>query len=173
MNFSAVAQITPKDKIIEVGGAVMNPGKDMMANLLNSKDHLTLLAAIKAADLVEILQSSGPFTLFAPTNAAFELLPLGTVAALLKTENKGKLNIILKYHVVAGKISTADIAKQVEAGNGSATLTTIEGKSLVFTLEGNKLAIKDEKGGIAFITIKDVYESNGIMHVIDHVLLPK
>ncbi len=167
------AQIITKEKTIEMGGSVMSPSKDIIANILNSKDHTTLLAAIRAADMVEILQSAGPFTLFAPTNAAFELLPAGTVGALLKTENKGNLNIILKCHVVAGKLSTTDLIKMVEAGNGAAMLTTMAGKPLVITLDGGKLIVKDEKGGIGYIIVKDVIQSNGIIHSVDHVLLPK
>lgn len=172
-SLNAFSQIDTKEKTIEMGGAVMSPAKDIIANLVNSKDHATLLAAIRAADLVEILQSTGPFTFFAPTNTAFELLPAGTIGALLKTENKGNLNIILKCHVVAGKFTTADLVKLAEAGNGSGSLTTMSGNSLIVSVEGNKLSLIDEKGGIAYIIVKDVNQSNGIIHAIDHVLLPK
>ena len=166
-------QSTIKEKTVEVGGAVMYPSKDIVTNGANSKDHTTLVAAVKAADLVETLQSTGPFTVFAPTNAAFNLLPEGTVATLLKPENKATLAGVLTYHVLAGKFSSMDVAKLIKAGNGTASVTTVAGGTLILSMEGNKLAIQDEKGGKAYVTIKDVDQSNGIIHVIDHVLLPK
>jgi uncharacterized surface protein with fasciclin (FAS1) repeats len=132
-----------------------------------------LVAAVKAAGLVETLQSAGPFTVFAPTNAAFDLLPAGTVSTLLKPENKSMLAGILTYHVVAGKVSAADLVKMIKEGNGTATLTTVAGGKLTAMMAGKKVAIKDEKGGVAYVTIADVNQSNGIIHVIDHVLLPK
>ena len=167
------AQMTGKEKTVEVGGAPMSPSKDIVANAVNSKDHTTLVAAIKAAGLVATLQSAGPFTVFAPTNAAFDLLPDGTVANLLKPENKATLTKVLTYHVVAGKLSASDIAKKIKAGNGSAKLTTVSGGSIIVSMDGKKLAIRDENGGAAYVTIGDVNQSNGVIHVIDHVLLPK
>lgn len=162
-----------KEKTVEVGGALMYPSKDIVSNAVNSKDHTTLVTAVKAAGLVETLQSAGPFTVFAPTNKAFDMLPAGTVDNLLKPENKAALTGVLTYHVVAGKLNAADIAKKIKEGNGTATLTTVAGGKLMLSMEGNKLAIKDEKGGKAYVTIKDVNQSNGVIHVIDHVLLPE
>lgn len=161
------------EKTVMVGGAKMYPSKDIVTNAVNSKDHTTLVAAVKAAGLVETLQSAGPFTVFAPTNEAFNLLPAGTVTTLLKPENKAMLAGILTYHVVAGKLSAADLVKMIKEGNGTATLTTVQGGTLTVMLKGKKVAIKDEKGGIAYVTIADVNQSNGVIHVINHVLLPK
>lgn len=161
------------EKTVMVGGAAMYPSKDIVSNAVNSKDHTTLVAAVKAAGLVETLQSPGPFTVFAPTNAAFDMLPAGTVATLLKPENKGMLSGILTYHVVAGKVSAADLMKMIKDGNGTATLTTVAGGKLTATMKGKKVAIKDEKGGVAYVTIADVNQSNGVIHVVDHVLLPQ
>ena len=162
-----------KEKTVEVGGALMYPSKDIVSNAVNSKDHTTLVAAVKAASLVETLQSTGPFTVFAPTNEAFKMLPAGTVDNLLKPENKAVLTGVLTYHVVPGKLNAMDIAKLIKAGNGTATLTTVAGGKLMLSMQGKKLAVKDEKGGTAYVTIKDVNQSNGVIHVIDHVLLPK
>jgi uncharacterized surface protein with fasciclin (FAS1) repeats len=162
-----------KETTVEVGGAPMYPSKDIVSNAVNSKDHTTLVTAVKAAGLVETLQSAGPFTVFAPTNAAFNLLPEGTVTTLLKPENKQALAGVLTYHVVAGKLSAMDIAKMIRQANGTAVLTTVAGGKLTASMEGKKMAIKDEKGGTAYVTIKDVNQSNGVIHVIDHVLLPK
>lgn len=161
------------EKTVMVGGAAMYPSKDIVSNAVNSKDHTTLVAAVKAAGLVETLQSAGPFTVFAPTNEAFNLLPAGTVDNLVKPENKKTLTGILTYHVVAGKISSADLVKMIKEGNGMATLKTVAGGTLTAMMKGNKIVLKDEKGGMAVITIKDVNQSNGVIHVIDHVLLPK
>jgi uncharacterized surface protein with fasciclin (FAS1) repeats len=160
-------------KTVMVGGAAMYPSKNIVENAVNSKDHTTLVAAVKAAGLVETLQSAGPFTVFAPTNSAFEMLPAGTVDNLLMAENKGALTTVLTYHVIAGKFNAADIAKLIKAGNGTAEVKTVAGKSLWIMMEGKKIAIKDEAGSIAYVTIKDVNQSNGVIHVIDHVLLPK
>jgi uncharacterized surface protein with fasciclin (FAS1) repeats len=171
--FAQTTTMTAKEKTVEVGGAPMYPSKDIVSNAVNSKDHTTLVAAVKAAGLVETLQSAGPFTVFAPTNAAFDLLPAGTVTGLLKPANKPALTSVLTYHVVAGKINAADIAKLIKAGNGTAVLTTVAGGKIMLSMEGGKLAIKDEKGRKAYVTIKDVNQSNGVIHVIDHVLLPK
>lgn len=166
------AQSAASEKTVEVGGAPMYPSKDIVTNAVNSKDHTTLVAAVKAAGLVETLQSAGPFTVFAPTNAAFELLPAGTVESLVKPENKATLTGILTYHVVAGKFSAVDIMKLIKAGNGSATVKTVAGGNLVISMRGKNVVIKDEKGGEAIVTIKDVNQSNGVIHVIDHVLMP-
>lgn len=161
------------EKTTMVGGAAMYPSKDIVSNAVNSKDHTTLVAAVKAAGLVETLQSPGPFTVFAPTNEAFNLLPAGTVDNLVKPENKNTLTGILTYHVIAGKISSADLAKMIKEGKGTTTLKTVAGGTLTAMMKGDKIVIKDEKGGVAVITIKDVNQSNGVIHVIDHVLLPK
>ena len=134
-----------KEKTVEVGGAPMYPSKDIVSNAVNSKDHTTLVAAVKAAGLVETLQSAGPFTVFAPTNEAFKMLPAGTVGNLLKPENKIMLTGILTYHVVAGKLNAMDIAKKIKEGNGTATLETVAGGKLMLSMEGKKLAVKDER----------------------------
>ncbi|MEI7734297.1 MAG: fasciclin domain-containing protein [Ferruginibacter sp.] len=155
-----------------VGGAAMYPTKNIVENAVNSKDHTTLVAAVKAAGLVSTLQSAGPFTVFAPTNAAFNMLPAGTVDNLLKPESKAALTGVLTYHVVAGKYSAADLAKLIKEGNGMASLPTVAGGTLTFMMKGKKIAVKDEKGGVAYVTIKDVNQSNGVIHVVDHVLLP-
>ena len=160
-------------KTVMVGGAAMYPNKNIVENAVNSKDHTTLVAAVKAADLVETLQSKGPFTVFAPTNAAFDKLPAGTVATLLKPENKKMLQTILTYHVVAGKMNASDIAKAIKAGKGKATLKTVSGGTLTAWMQGKDLYISDESGNKAKVTIADVNQSNGVIHVVDTVLLPK
>lgn len=162
-----------KEKTVMVGGAAMYPSKDIVSNAVNSKDHTTLVAAVKAAGLVETLQSAGPFTVFAPTNDAFALLPTGTVDHLIMPENKTVLAGILTYHVVAGKLNTHDIAKLIKEGKGSTILTTVAGGKLMLSMDGMTLVIKDEKGGMSHVTINDVNQSNGVIHVIDHVLMPK
>ncbi len=167
------AQNMMKEKTVEVGGAAMYPSKNIVENAINSKDHTTLVAAVKAAGLVETLMTAGPFTVFAPTNAAFNLLPAGTVESLVKPENKAKLTGILTYHVVSGKLDADAIKDKIKEGNGTAELTTVAGGKLYIMRKGNKYILKDENGGMAEITIKDVYQSNGVIHVIDHVLLPK
>jgi uncharacterized surface protein with fasciclin (FAS1) repeats len=156
-----------------VGGAAMYPSKNIVENAVNSKDHTTLVAAVKAASLVETLQSAGPFTVFAPTNKAFDMLPAGTVENLLKPESKAALTGVLTYHVVSGKYTSMDLAKLIKAGKGTATLKTVAGGNLMVMIKGKKIAIKDENGGVAYVTIKDVNQSNGVIHVIDHVVLPK
>ena len=161
------------EKTVMVGGAAMYPTKNIVENAVNSKDHTTLVAAVKAAGLVETLQSAGPFTVFAPTNKAFDMLPLGTVDNLLMAENKPALTTVLTYHVIAGKYNSMDLAKLIKKGKGTATLKTVAGKNLSIMMEGKKIAIKDENGSVAYVTIKDVNQSNGVIHVIDHVLLPK
>jgi len=160
-------------KTVMVGGAAMYPNKNIIENAVNSKDHTTLVAAVKAADLVETLQSKGPFTVFAPTNAAFDKLPAGTVTTLLKPENKKMLQTILTYHVVAGKMNSSDIAKAIKAGKGKATLKTVSGGTLTAWMKGKDLYITDENGNNSKVTIADVNQSNGVIHVVDTVLLPK
>ncbi|MEP6931572.1 MAG: fasciclin domain-containing protein [Flavobacterium sp.] len=160
-------------KTVMVGGAAMYPNKNIIENAVNSKDHTTLVAAVKAAGLVETLQGEGPFTVFAPTNAAFDKLPAGTVETLLKPENKKMLQTILTYHVVAGKMNASDIAKAIKAGKGKATLKTVSGGTLTAWMDGKDLYISDESGNKAKVTIADVNQSNGVIHVVDTVLLPK
>lgn len=158
---------------VMVGGAPMLASKDIIDNAVNSKDHTTLVAAVKAAGLVDTLKSAGPFTVFAPVNAAFAALPAGTVDTLLKPENKGMLTGILTYHVVAGKWDAAAISKMISDGKGMASIKTVAGGTLVAKSAGGKVTVTDEKGGVATVTIADVYQSNGVIHVIDKVLLPK
>lgn len=159
-------------KTVEVGGAAMYPNKNIVENAVNSKDHTTLVAAVTAAGLVETLQSKGPFTVFAPTNKAFEKLPAGTVETLVKPENKGTLTSILTYHVVSGRMDSQAIAEAIKKGNGTATFKTVSGGTLTAMMKGKKLMLKDEKGGVSTVTIKDVYQSNGVIHVVDTVVLP-
>jgi uncharacterized surface protein with fasciclin (FAS1) repeats len=167
------AQGTMKEeKTVQVGGATMYPSKNIIQNAVNSKDHTTLVAAVKAAGLVETLQSAGPFTVFAPRNSAFEKLPTGTVDKLLMAENKGMLTTVLTYHVVAGRLDSKTIGDLIKKGNGTAELKTIQGGKLWLMMKGNTLWLKDEKGNKAKVTIKDVHQSNGVIHVIDTVLMP-
>ncbi|MGB4775505.1 MAG: fasciclin domain-containing protein [Daejeonella sp.] len=156
-----------------VGGAAMYPTKDIVDNAVNSADHTTLVAAVKAAGLVETLKSAGPFTVFAPTNAAFDKLPAGTVETLVKPENKATLTKILTYHVLAGRYSSADIMKAIKMGKGNAEFKTVSGGKLWAMMKGKKLVLKDENGGMAMVTIADVFQSNGVIHVIDGVVTPK
>jgi uncharacterized surface protein with fasciclin (FAS1) repeats len=155
-----------------VGGAAMYPTKDIVSNAVNSKDHTTLVAAVKAAGLVETLQGPGPFTVFAPTNAAFDKLPMGTVETLLKPENKVKLQGVLTYHVLAGKFSAKDIVKAIKKSKGMASFTTVNGGKLTAMLDGDKVKLKDGSGNISTVTIADVNQSNGVIHVVDTVVLP-
>ncbi len=155
-----------------VGGAAMYPSKNIIENAVNSTDHTTLVAAVKAAGLVETLSGPGPFTVFAPTNEAFAKLPAGTVDTLLKPENKATLVKVLTYHVVAGRLTAADIVASIKAGGGKATLTTVEGEPLTAAIVGGKVVLTDAKGGASTVTIADVYQSNGVIHVVDAVLLP-
>ncbi|MDQ6623946.1 MAG: fasciclin domain-containing protein [Verrucomicrobiota bacterium] len=155
-----------------VGGAAMSPEKNIVENASKSKDHTTLVAAVKAAGLVQTLEGKGPFTVFAPTNEAFEKLPAGTVDTLLKPENKKKLTGILTYHVVAGKMTAADLGKAIKAGNGSASLKTVNGEKLTAKMDGDDIVLTDAKGGTAKVTIANVMQSNGVIHVIDTVLMP-
>src|SRR5271165_667982 len=155
-----------------VGGAAMYPTKNIVENAVNSKDHTTLVAAVKAAGLVETLESPGPFTVFAPTNEAFNKLPADTVETLLKPENKDQLTKVLTYHVVAGRISSNDLAKQIKDGGGKATLKTVNGETLTASMQGKRIILIDEKGDISTVTIANVFQSNGVIHVVDTVLLP-
>ena len=155
-----------------VGGAPMYPTKNIVENAVNSKDHTTLVAAVKAAGLVDTLSSAGPFTVFAPTNEAFAKLPAGTVDTLVMPENKDKLTAILTYHVVAGRLTAADLMKEVKAGGGKAELKTVQGETLTVTVKGKGLNVTDAKGDVARITIPNVLQSNGVIHVINTVLLP-
>ena len=163
---TAIAQVT-------VGGAPMYASKDIIDNAVNSKDHTTLVAAVKAAGLVETLKGPGPFTVFAPTNAAFAALPAGTVDTLLKPESKPTLTKVLTYHVVSGKMDAAALMAAVKAGNGKATLKTVSGGTLTATSNGSAVMVMDESGGTANVAIADVTQSNGVIHVVDKVLLPK
>lgn len=162
-----------QEKTVEVGGAAMYPSKNIVENAVNSKDHTTLVAAVKAAGLVETLQGEGPFTVFAPTNAAFDKLPQGTVATLLKPENKAILTSILTYHVVAGKIDSKTLMEWMKKSGGAYTAKTVQGGELKFSMVNGKIMLTDEKGGMAHVTIKDVYQKNGVIHVIDTVVMPK
>jgi uncharacterized surface protein with fasciclin (FAS1) repeats len=155
-----------------VGGAPMYANKDIVDNAVNSADHTTLVAAVKAAGLVETLKGKGPFTVFAPTNAAFDKLPAGTVDTLLKPENKSTLTQVLTYHVVAGKVDAKDLVKKIKAGNGKAALKTVAGGTLTATMAGSDVILTDAKGGTSKVTTADVYQSNGVIHVVDSVLLP-
>ncbi len=162
-----------QEKTVTVGGAPMYPSKNIVENAVNSKDHQTLVSAVKAAGLVDTLSGKGPFTVFAPTDAAFEKLPSGTVKALVQPENKQKLTSILTYHVVPGKMTAADLTKAVKDGGGKATLKTVAGGTLtVMDAGGGKLSITDAKGGKSMVTIGDVMQSNGVIHVVDTVLMP-
>lgn len=155
-----------------VGGAAMYKTKNIVENAVNSKDHTTLVAAVTAAGLVDTLASAGPFTVFAPTNAAFDKLPAGTVGTLVKPENRATLTKILTYHVVAGNMDSKAIAKAIKKGNGKAELTTVAGGKLWASMEGKNLILMDEKGGKAMVTIADVKQSNGVIHVIDTIVMP-
>ncbi|ODV13321.1 MAG: fasciclin [Rhodanobacter sp. SCN 68-63] len=160
------------EKTVEVGGAPMYPSKNIIENAVNSKDHTTLVAAVKAAGLVDTLSGPGPFTVFAPTNEAFAALPAGTVDTLLKPENKATLTKVLTYHVVPGKVSAADVLALIKKGGGKAVVKTVEGDSLTFSKDAKGVAITDDKGHTGHVTIADVNQSNGVIHVIDTVLLP-
>lgn len=169
-NQSVYAQM--KDSNPMVGGAAMMRSMDIIDNAANSADHTTLVAAVKAAGLVETLKSKGPFTVFAPTNAAFDKLPAGTVETLVKPENKAMLTKILTYHVLAGKFDSKAIAKRIKAGGGTAQFKTVSGGHLWAWMSGNNLMLKDEKGGTSAVSIANVYQSNGVIHVVDTVLMP-
>lgn len=161
-----------KEKTVMVGGAPMYPSKNIVENAVNSRDHTTLVAAVKAAGLVETLQGKGPFTVFAPTNEAFEMLPDGTVGNLLKPANKKQLTGVLTYHVVAGNLDAKDLMAKIKKGGGKAMLTTIQGEKLTLMQDGKNIWVVDANGGKAMVTIADVYQKNGVIHIVDHVLLP-
>jgi uncharacterized surface protein with fasciclin (FAS1) repeats len=155
-----------------VGGAPMYATKNIVQNAVNSKDHTTLVAAVKAAGLVDTLEGAGPFTVFAPTNAAFKKLPAGTVDNLLKPENRPQLQAVLTYHVVPGALTAKDILAQIEAGGGKAVLKTVQGETLTATRKGHTIELTDSKGDVARVTIPNVIQSNGVIHVINTVMLP-
>lgn len=163
----------PAEQTVMVGGAAMYPSRNIIENAVNSADHTTLVAAVKAAGLVETLSGAGPFTVFAPTNAAFTKLPAGTVDTLLLPANKGKLSAVLTYHVVAGRYSAADILAAIDAGGGKAELTTVQGGKITARRTATGVAITDANGGVSNVTIADVNQSNGVIHVVDTVILPK
>jgi uncharacterized surface protein with fasciclin (FAS1) repeats len=166
-------QMAQNEQTVTVGGSPMYPSKNIIQNAVNSKDHTTLVAAVKAAGLVDTLQGPGPFTVFAPTNAAFAKLPAGTVDALLKPEAKGKLTAVLTYHVLPGRLSARDLMEAAKKNGGVAEFKTVEGEILkVESKANNQLTIWDSKGNISKITIQNVFQSNGVIHVIDSVLLP-
>ena len=167
---SAASALAQKDP--DVGGAAMYPSKNIVENALNSQDHTTLVAAVKAAGLVDTLEGAGPFTVFAPTNEAFAKLPAGTVDTLLKPENKDQLVKVLTYHVVAGRVSSKELIRMIKKSGGKAELKTVAGGTLTATLQMGHVVLTDEKGGTATVTIADVLQSNGVIHVIDSVLLP-
>ncbi len=172
---AASAQMTSpmgKEKTVMVGGAAMYPSKNIVENAVNSKDHTTLVTAVQAAGLVDTLASPGPFTVFAPTNAAFAKLPAGTVETLVKPESKATLTKVLTYHVAPGRLSGADLAAMVKAGGGKATLKTVQGESLTIMAMGGGLVVHDAMGGTSKVTIADVHQSNGVIHVVDTVLMP-
>ncbi|WGY70497.1 fasciclin domain-containing protein [Burkholderia cepacia] len=169
---AAMAGSMSGDKTVEVGGAAMYPSKNIIENAVNSNDHTTLVAAVKAGGLVDTLSGKGPFTVFAPTNEAFAALPSGTVQTLLKPENKATLVKVLTYHVVPGRITAHDLAMAVDQGGGKATLKTVEGDPLIVSKDARGWAITDDKGNVAHVTIGDVMQSNGVIHVVDTVLLP-
>jgi len=173
--FSATPETSfaaPKERTVVVGGAAMYPSKNIVENAVNSKDHTMLVAAIKAAGLVETLQSDGPFTVFAPTNAAFNMLPAGTVDGLLKPEMKDQLTGVLTYHVVSGRLGSKDLMKMINAGGGKTTLKTVQGEDLTVMMQGSNITVKDSKGGVAMVTTKDVFQKNGVIHVVNKVLMP-
>ena len=164
---------TGRQASVMVGGAAMLPTRNIVENAVNSADHTTLVAAVKAAGLVETLQSAGPFTVFAPVNAAFAALPEGTVATLMRPENKAALTGVLTYHVVPGRYTAADLMRMVQQGGGRATLTTAAGGTLTVTMSGNDVVVRDAGGNSANVTISNVMQSNGVIHVVDRVLLPR
>ncbi len=171
-SFPVLAQTMP-EQTVRVGGEAMFPSKTIVANAVKSRDHTTLVTAVKAAGLVDTLNGAGPFTVFAPTNAAFGMLPAGTVDSLVKPENKGMLTKVLTYHVVAGDYDTTKLRALILAGNGTAELKTVAGGKLWLMMNGSSnIIVKDEKGAVADITIADVHQSNGVIHVVDHVLMP-
>jgi uncharacterized surface protein with fasciclin (FAS1) repeats len=172
-SFAQNDKMMKKEKTVMVGGSEMYPSKNIIENAVNSKDHTTLVAAVKAADLVQVLSGEGPFTVFAPTNGAFDKLPEGTVATLLKPENKIALQGVLTYHVIAGKFNATDVIGLIKKNDGKATVNTVAGSAITLSLKDGKVIITDANGGMATVTIADVNQSNGVIHVIDTVLIPK
>ena len=173
LSSTAIIPLSAQEKTVQVGGAPMYPSKNIVQNAVNSKDHTTLVAAVKAAGLVDTLQTPGPFTVFAPTNAAFGKLPAGTVDTLVKPENKSTLTKILTYHVVPGRLTASNLMKAVKEGGGQARFKTVAGDDLTVKQEGPaRLWVFDAKGGSASVTIADVLQSNGVIHVVDTVLMP-
>ncbi|MDP5121932.1 MAG: fasciclin domain-containing protein, partial [Spirosomaceae bacterium] len=171
LSLSAIAFVSNAQSVM-VGGAAMYPNKNIIENAVNSKDHTTLVAAVKAAGLVDALSGDGPFTVFAPENSAFDKLPEGTVATLVKPENKGTLTTILTYHVLSGKYDAATLMEAIKMGKGKAMMKTLQGEELTFMMKGKKkIEIMDAKGGTATVTIPNVYQSNGVIHSIDTVLM--
>ena len=171
-NNANAQMMSKKEKTVMVGGAPMYPSKNIIENAVNSKDHTTLVAAVKAAGLVETLSGKGPFTVFAPTNAAFAKLPKGTVETLVMPENKATLTNILTYHVVSGRISAKDLGMWIKKNGGKYMAKTVQGEELTFWMKGKNMYVKDAKGNSAKITVADVNQSNGVIHVIDTVLMP-
>ncbi len=169
----AQSKMSKKEDTKMVGGSAMYPSKNIVENAVNSKDHTTLVVAVKAAELVDVLTSEGPFTVFAPTNAAFDKLPKGTVESLVQPENKTQLQTILKYHVVSGNWNAVDLAKAIKDNKGKAVIKTVSGGTITAWMDGKDVYISDENGNKAKVTIADVKQSNGVIHVIDTVLLPK
>jgi uncharacterized surface protein with fasciclin (FAS1) repeats len=174
VSFAVIAftSVNAQEKTVEVGGAAMYPSKNIVQNAVNSKDHTTLVAAVKAAGLVETLQGDGPFTVFAPTNAAFAKLPAGTVETLLKPENKAMLTSVLTYHVIAGKIDSKTLMQWIKKNGGKYVAKTVQGEELTFAMDKGYVWVMDAKGNKARVTIKDVFQKNGVIHVIDTVVLP-
>ena len=172
LSASAIIPASAQEKTVMVGGAPMYPSKNIVENAVNSKDHTTLVAAVKAAGLVDTLSGPGPFTVFAPTNEAFDKLPKATLESVMKPENKATLTKILTYHVVPGKMTAADLEKAIKDGNGKAKLKTVEGGTLTAEEKGGKIELVDEKGGTSTVTIADVMQSNGVIHVVNTVLMP-
>jgi uncharacterized surface protein with fasciclin (FAS1) repeats len=170
--FASLGAFAQKEKTVMVGGAAMYPSKNIIENAVNSKDHTTLVAAVKAAGLVETLSGTGPFTVFAPVNSAFAALPAGTVDNLLKPENKAMLSSVLTYHVIPWKIDSKSVMSMIKEGGGKAMAKTVQGEQLTFSMKGKNLIVTDSKGNMAAVTTKDVYQSNGVIHVIDKVLMP-
>ena len=172
MNDDMMATSATAGGTVMVGGAAMYPNRNIVENAVNSRDHTTLVAAVKAAGLVDTLSGTGPFTVFAPTNAAFAKLPAGTVDTLLQPANKSMLQSVLTYHVVSGRLTAADLMARIKAGNGRARLTTVQGGTLTASMMGNKIMLTDAKGGMSHVTLGNVMQSNGVIHVTDGVSIP-
>ncbi|MEQ1493240.1 MAG: fasciclin domain-containing protein [Terricaulis sp.] len=172
MASAPMATAMPAEQTVMVGGAAMYPSRNIIENAVNSRDHTTLVAAVRAAGLVETLSGPGPFTVFAPTNAAFDKLPPGTVDTLVQPANRPTLTRILTYHVVPGRLTAADLAQRIRAGNGRAVLTTVQGATLTVTESGGHVIVNDSAGGTSTVTTADVLQSNGVIHVVDTVLMP-